>query len=48
MVEYGKVNVKRTDTQLEKIKNAVKNKTGATLKINFKMFNGNNLARELL
>ena len=37
-----------TDTQLEKLKNAVKNKTGTTLRINLKMFNGNNLPHELL
>ena len=48
MVEYNKVNVKLTDTQLKKFKNAVKNKTGTTLRINLKMFNGNNLPHELL
>ena len=32
MVEYSKVNVKVTDTQLKKLKNAVKDKTGTTLK----------------
>ena len=42
MVEYCKVNVKLSDTQLKKLKTAVKNKTGTTLRINFKMFNGNN------
>ena len=31
MVEYSKVNVKLTDVQLEKLKIAVKNKTGTTL-----------------
>ena len=30
MVEYNKVNVKLSDTQLKKLKVAVKNKTGAT------------------
>ena len=30
MVEYSKVNVKLTDTQLKKPKTAVKNETGAT------------------
>ena len=30
MVEYSKVNVKLTDTQLKKLKTAVKNKTGTT------------------
>ena len=48
MVEYSKVNVKLSDTQLKKLKNAVKNKTGATLRISLKMFNGNNLPHELL
>ena len=48
MVEYSKVNVKLSDTQLKKLKNAVKNKTGTTLRINLKMFNGNNLPHELL
>ena len=47
MVEYGKVNVKLSDTQLKKLKTAVKNKTGATLRINLKMFNGNDLSHEL-
>ena len=28
MVEYDKVNVKLSDTQLKKLKNAVKNKAG--------------------
>ena len=48
MVEYSKVNVKLTDTQLKKLKNAVKNKTGTTLRINLRMLNGNNLPHELL
>ena len=48
MVEYNKVNVKLSDSQLTKLKNAVKNKTGTTLRINLKMFNGNNLPDELL
>ena len=36
MVEYGKKNVKLTDTQLKKLKTSVKNKTGTTLKNEFK------------
>ena len=48
MVEYSNVNVKLTDTQLKKLKDAVKNSTGATLRITLKMFNGNNLPHELL
>ena len=48
MVEYSKVNVKLSDTQLKKLKTAVKNKTGTTLRISLKMFNGNDLPHELL
>ena len=48
MVEYNKVNVKLSNTQLEKLKNAVKNKTGTTLRIGLKMFHGNNLPHKLL
>ena len=48
MVKYSKVNVKLSDTQLKKLKTAVKNKTGTTLRIIFKMFNGNDLPHELL
>ena len=47
MVEYSKMNVKLTDTQLKKkLKTDVKDKTGTTL--NLKMFNGNNLPHKLL
>ena len=48
MVEYSKVNVKLSDTQLKKLKTAVKNKTGTALTISLKMFNGNDLPHELL
>ena len=48
MVEYNKKNVKLSNTQLKKIKTAVKNKTVTTLRMNLKMFNGNNLPHELL
>ena len=48
MVEYTKVNVKLSDSQIKKLKDAVKNNTGTTLRISFKMFNGNNLPHELL
>ena len=48
MVEYSKVNVKLTDTLLEKLKNAVKNKTGITLRMNSKIFDENDLPHELL
>ena len=48
MVEYSKVNVKLSDTQLKKLKDAVSNNTGTTLRIYLKMFNGNNLPYELI
>ena len=48
MVEYSKVNVKLSDTQLKKLKTAVKNKTGTTLRMGLKMLNGNDLPHELL
>ena len=48
MVECNKVNVKWSDTQLKKLKTAVKNKTGTTLRMSLKMFNGNDTPHELL
>ena len=48
MVQYSKVNVKLSDTQLKKIKTAVEIKTGTTITMNLKMFNGKDLSRELL
>ena len=37
MTEYSKVNVKLSNTKLKKFKNAVKNKTGTTLRISLKI-----------
>ena len=48
MVEYSKVNVKLPDTQMKKLKTAVKYKAGATLRMSLKMLDGNNLLHELL
>ena len=48
MVEYNAVNAKLSDSQLNKLKNAVKNTQGTTLRMNIRMFNGNNLCHELL
>ena len=48
MVEYSKVNVKLSDAQLKKLKTTVKDKTGTTLRISLKMFDGNDLPQELL
>ena len=47
MVEYSKLNIKLSDTQLKKLKTAAKNKTGTTLRINLKIFDGNNLPHKL-
>ena len=48
MVEYSNVNVKLTDTQQKKLKTAIKNKTGTTLRMSLKIFDGNDLPHELL
>ena len=47
MIEYTKANVRLSDSQIKKLKDAVKNNTGITLRISLKMFNGNNLPHEL-
>ena len=47
MVEYNKVNAKLPNSQLNQLKSAVKNKQGTTLRMNARMFNGNNLPHEL-
>ena len=48
MVEYNEANVKLSDSQLKKLRTAVKNQTQITLIMNIKIFNGNQLPRELL
>ena len=48
MAEYTKINVKLSNGQLKKLKDAVSNNTGTTLRISSKMFNGNDLPHELL
>ena len=48
MVEYSKVIVKLSNTQLKKLKTAARNKTGTAPKLSFKMFNGNDLPDVLL
>ena len=48
MVEYSKVNVKLLDRQLKQLETAVKDKAGKTLRMSFKMLNGNDLPHELL
>ena len=48
MVEYSEVSVKCTDMQLKKLKTAIRNKTGATLRMSLKMLDGNDLPQLLL
>ena len=47
MVRYNKVLVKLSDSQLNKLKTTVKDQTGATLRMNIRMFNGNSLPHGL-
>ena len=48
MVQYKKVNVKLSDSQLNKLKSAAKNQTVVTLRMNIKTFSENNLPHEFL
>ena len=48
MVEYTKVIVKLKNLQLSKLKKAVKNNDGATLRISIRNFNKEDLPHELL
>ena len=48
MVEYNAVNAKLSNSQLNKIKSAVKNRQGTNLSMNARMFSANNLPHELL
>ena len=48
MIEYCKVDIKLTNTQLKKLKNAAKNKTRTTSRMILKMFDGSDLPHELL
>ena len=48
MFKYSKVNVTLSDTQLKKLKITVKNNAGTTLRMSFKLFDGNDLPHELL
>ena len=42
------MNIKLSNTQLKKLKTAVKKKTGTTLRVSLKMLDGNALPHELL
>ena len=46
MVKCNTVNVKLSDSQLNKLKSAVKNRQGTTLRMNTRMFSANNLPHE--
>ena len=48
MFQYNRVNVRISDSQLSKLKSAVKNQSRVALRMNIKMFNGNNLTHKLL
>ena len=48
MTEYNTVNVKLSDSQLNKLKSASKDRQGTTLRMNARMFSPNNLPHELL
>ena len=48
MVEFNVVNAKLSNSQLNKVKNAVKDKQGTNLRMNNRMSNGNNLPDALL
>ena len=39
MVEYNTINAKLSNSQLNKLKNSVKNKQGTTLRMNARIFN---------
>ena len=48
MDEYNRVNAKLSNSQLNKLKIAVKNRQGTTLRMNTRMFSASNLPHELL
>ena len=48
MVEYNTVNVKLSNSLLNKLKSAAKNRQGTALIMNIRMFNSDNLPHELL
>ena len=48
MVDYSKVNVKLSNSQLNNLKTAAKNRTIVTLRMNVKMLNRDSLPHKLL
>ena len=47
MIEYNTENAKLSNSQLNKLNSAVKNKQRTILRMNSRIFNGNNLPHEL-
>ena len=47
MIEYNKINFELSDSRLNRLKSAVKNQTGVTLRMSTKIFEGNDLPHEL-
>ena len=47
MVECNKINVKLSERQLKKLKSSVENKTGTSLRMSWKMLDGNDLLHEI-
>ena len=48
MVEYDTVNVKLSNSQLNKLKSSANTQAGVNLRMNIKVFKGNNLPHQLL
>ena len=48
MVDYSRVNVKLSDSQLNKLRFSVESQTGVKLRRNIKMIDGDKLPHELL
>ena len=48
MVEYNRLNATLSNSQLNKLKSAVKNRQGTLLRMNARMLNANNLPHKLL
>ena len=48
MIECNIVNVKLSHSQINKLNSAVKNQTGVILRMNIKIFDGDNLPHKLL
>ena len=47
MIEYNKINFKLSDSRLNRLKSAVKNQTGVTLRMSMEIFEENDLHHEL-